>query len=65
MTTGARDPLSVRLSGCLVAGLVLAGCGGLALLALISCNMLYLMPAQWWCFVLTPLTWLGLHFPNC
>lgn len=44
--------------------LTLAG-GGCLLLALICGGILFFMPLEWWCILLTPLRFLGFDFPGC
>ncbi|NIS82380.1 MAG: FHA domain-containing protein [Anaerolineales bacterium] len=44
--------------------LVVAG-GGCLLLVLICGGILWFMPLEWWCVLLTPLRFLGFNFPGC
>jgi hypothetical protein len=47
-----RTTLVVAIGGCLVLLLI---CGGI----------LWFMPQDWWCVLLTPLQFLGFNFPGC
>ena len=47
-----RTPLALALGGCLV---LLIICGGI----------MWFMPQEWWCVLLTPFQFLGFNFPGC
>ena len=47
-----RTTLAVAIGGCMVLLLI---CGGI----------MYFMPLEWWCVMLTPLQFLGFSFPGC
>ncbi len=48
----SRTTLALAIGGCMVLLLI---CGGI----------LFFMPLEWWCVLLTPLQFLGFNFPGC
>ncbi len=48
----SRTTLAIAIGGCMV-------------LLLICVGILYFMPLEWWCVLLTPLQFLGFSFPGC
>lgn len=48
----SRTTLAVAIGGCMV-------------LLVICVGIMYFMPLEWWCLLLTPLQFLGFSFPGC